>query len=139
MASIHAYDEIKNFLVAQFPALEVLDYDVIRDDKVQAEDPFIVLEERSAAEDIEAFGDPSSLCQREVGIILAHYYTPSPESLAVARAGAGSIQDALRHRSMNGVRVLSVSPPDVTDSNDGNWTIGFVAVSYQYDFNVAIP
>lgn len=138
MASIEAYTALKNFLVVEFAPREVFDIDQIESQLVAGQEPqqenaqFLVLEEISGTEELIAIGDPNNLCDRETGVIEVHCFTPAPESSADARVFGQAVQDSLRHRTTNGVRVTTASPPDIGRTNDGLWTVGTVAVGYEY-------
>lgn len=137
MASVEVYDTIKGYLQAQFSPTPVHDFDEIDVAQQQSQVPFLILEETGEDEQLIGFGDPASLCNRQSGILIVRYMAPSPQSSGVARAGAQSVQEALRHQHLSGVRVISVSPPDFQTMNDGLWTVAATVVEYQYDLHAA--
>lgn len=140
MASPHVYAETKSVLQGQFsPPYQIVDFDEIDGALEQGTDPFMALEEITENEALAAFGDPSSLCQRQEGVMAVHFFTPAPESSAAARSLAELVQNFMRHRTYSGVRITAASPPEVELMNNGLWSAGAIALSYRYDFHVATP
>ena len=143
MASTTVYDATKSELQSQFsPPYPVLDFDEIDQAVIEGtlpKAPFIALEEITQVEELAAFGDSQNLCQREEGVLIAHFFTPAPEASSQARSLAEQIQDHMRHRTYSGVRITSVSPPDLEMLSNGLWTSAAIALNYRHDFHVAIP
>lgn len=139
MASTLVYSTLLAELQAAMAPVPVVDWDTIDNAIEQQQAPFIALEELYAEEIIPSFGDPTAMCVREDSTIQVHCFVPAPESSAVGRTLAEQVQNALRMRRQNGVRVLDVSPPDPVLFNDGLWTSYSVLVDLQADRHVAQP
>ena len=140
MSSTTAYDAVFGFLSDTFGrSYAVLNIDDIESAIEQYTDPFLVLESVTSSQALTAFGDPCGLCHRETGVMVVHGFTPAPESSRAARAIADTIADAVRLQVINGVRVTSVSPPDIELTNEGLWSAAAVALSYEYDTQYARP
>lgn len=133
MSSPHVYDTIKAAIVAGV-AYPVIDFDQIEETLQQGSDIFIALEEIVGEDVMLSFGNPDSVCTRENGSIIVHCFTPAPESSQASRVVAQEIKELFFHsQTIDGVRVVSVTPPDVELSNDGLWGAGSVAIIFAYD------
>ena len=140
MSSTTVYTEIKGYLQTLYTGVyPVVDFDEIDPILSQGTDPFLALEEVTSDESMIAMGDLSAVCLREVGAIVVHCFTPAPQSSAAARSIADSVRESIRFRSINAVQVYEVTPPDSGIMNDGLWTAGAVAVSYEYDTHIPHP
>ena len=155
MASTHVYTETKNLLQGQFSAgYSLLDFDEIDSVVMKAGDtPFMAIEEVTDDEALSAFGNPQGLCQRQQGVIVVHAFVPAPTTAAfavppggpprpssfIAREVIEQVQAFMRYQQYANIRIVSVTPPDVELLNNGLWTAAAVAISYVYDFKVAMP
>lgn len=140
MSSTTVYNEIKGYLQSVFNGVyPIIDFDEIEPNLGQGEAPFIALEEVTSDEQQIGIGDLTAVCLRESGAIIVHCFTPSPQSSASARSIAETIQQSLRFRTINQVRMYEVTPPDLEMMNNGLWTAGAVAASYEYDTHVPHP
>lgn len=139
MASTAVYSSIKAFLQGQFAPIPVLDFDQIETAMQQQQNPFLVLQEVYALEDLIGIGDPTSLCIREESAVVVHAFVPAPESSAAVRTLAEQVQTAMRARQFPQVRVTRVSPPDLEGLNDGLWSTAGVSVDLQHDFHAPAP
>lgn len=135
MASTHVYSEFKGYITtAVAGAYPILDYDQIEPQLEQGSDPFIVLEEITGDEEMVAFGDPAAVCVVEAGAMLIHCFNRAPEASNASRQMAETIKNLFHiSQNLNGVRVVSVTPPEVELMDDGMWGAGSVAVNYEYD------
>jgi hypothetical protein len=139
MASTRIYSAVKGHLQTTLAPMSILDWDQIEAALQQSQTPFVALEELFGDETITSFGDPTGICLREDSLIDAHVFVPSPESSSTARTVAEQVQQALRMRRLNEVRVLDVSPPDMGELNDGLWSVAIVSGNYQLDRIVPVP
>ena len=144
MASVTVYSKIKDAVALALAGNhEVIDFDSIetrlqqesnRYGDLERPNGFVALEELNASEVQTSMGDPTATCMTERGVILAHIYTPAPESSNSARKIADTLRDALRLRNFDGVRVTSVDPADPELMNEGLWSSAGAAIYYDYDF-----
>jgi hypothetical protein len=139
MASPQVYDQIKAFLTAVAAPMPVLDFDSIQPALEQQNNTFLVLEEVFGEDNLVTFGDPQRVCMREEASLIVHCFVPAPESSGVARTTADSLRRALDHQIFGGVRILSVSTPDLVDMNDGLWTAALLDIEARYDRFTALP
>jgi|GEM_PF-5697256 len=134
MASSRTYSALKDYLQAQFSGVyPVLDADDIEPELLQGSNAFLAIEELSGDEQLAGFGDPTSLCMRETGTLLVHAFTPSPESSEQARAIVDSVRDVMRLRTIDGIRITGVTPPDSELLNEGLWGAAATAILFDYD------
>jgi hypothetical protein len=139
MASPTVYDTIKAFLQMQFAPIPVIDYDQIDAALEQGTNPFLVIQEIFETETAVAVGDPSGICLREEADLLVECFVPAPESSDVARRQVEAVKNALRFRTLSGVRITEVSPPEAAEMNDGLWTRYGCTVSAEWDTHVPLP
>jgi hypothetical protein len=139
MASVQAYNNLKNHLITVHAPLQVIDFDSIETVLEQSNDSFLCLEELSSLEDMIGFGDPTNLCIREVSAIAIHALVPAPESTGLARQLAENVQNDLRFRILNGVDIMDIEPPVPDFMNAGLWTSYSVTVLIKVDRHVAKP
>lgn len=135
MASTAVYVALKQFLQSQFLGVyPVLDEDEIDTQLDGAGDAvFIGLEEATSVEDYRALGNINTQCMREEGVMLLHVFVPAPETSNRARELVDQVRGALRGQTVDGVRVINVSPPEQEMLNEGLWGSAVTAISYQYD------
>ena len=139
MASPIVYDTIKAYLQAQFAPLSVIDYDQIDTALEQGTDPFLMIQEVFETETEIAIGDPGGICLRQEVDLLVQCFVPAPESSDVARRQAEAVKDALRFRTLSGVRITGASPPEAGEMNDGLWTRYGCTVTAEWDTHVPLP
>jgi hypothetical protein len=140
MSSVHVYNELKNFLTTEFPGDNVIDVDTINVTLQQSKNRFICIEEVSSNNVIVGFGDPTGgLCIREISGLVVHAFVPAPESSATARSFAEAIHDKLVLRTLNGVNVYDVDPPEMEVLNDGLWSTSTVTLLVTYDRHIVKP
>jgi hypothetical protein len=136
MASVQVYDEIKNHLVASFPALQVIDFDTLDDMLEQGTANFLMLSEEYCFEDEVGFGDPTNICVREVSGFTVFGFVPAPEVSSAVRQLGEDIQNSLRLQTLNGVSISDVSPPEMELLNDGIWSSAAVSITASMDRHV---
>ena len=136
MASQTAYDAVRDHLCGVYArTYPVLDFDHIEPQLEQSTEVFMALEDVSSTEEMSGFGDQSQLCIRESGVIVIYVFAPSPESSRVLRELLDDVRNNVRYRALGNVRLSEASPPDIDALNNGLWSIGSVALSYDYDFH----
>lgn len=138
MASFSAYTEIKNHLIASFPTMDVIDFDTIDTSLQQSNDNFLCLYDGYSEEDEIGFGDPDNICVREVSSIIVYCFVPAPQSGVQARQLGEQVQQQLRLKFLNGVRVLDASPPEFEMMNDGIWTSVGITLTVAVDRHVSL-
>lgn len=134
MASPEVYEVTKSYLQDLFSqAYSILNIDDVDARLQQGKEPFMVLEDAAAEEEMVSFGSVSNRCMRESGSMVVHCFVPSPASSDHARDLARTVQVNLRHKNIGDVRFMDVSPPDIEFANNGLWTSGAVIAYYEYD------
>ena len=140
MSSVAVYDTVKNYLIAMFPALQVIDFDTLDNALEQSLNQFLCLQEGYTVEEMVGIGDPNNVCIREISGLVIHCFTPAPESSGQARILGEQVQDFVRFQNFTpNMRVLDTSPPEVELMNDGLWTSASVPLTVANDRHVAIP
>jgi hypothetical protein len=137
MASTLVYDAVKTHLQATFAPTPVIDFDTLDNALQQGQNDFLCLQEAGSIEDEIGFGNPNSICVREVSGLLVICFVPAPQSSGRARTLGDSVQQALRLQTLAGTTVLDVSPPEPEIQNDGLWTSAVVTITVTADRHVA--
>jgi hypothetical protein len=117
----------------------VLDFDQIEPQLEQGTTSFLVVEELFASEAPMSIGDRTATCLREEASVLVHIFVPAPEASSAARTLADTVRQRIAYQTINGVRILSASPPDLEILNDGLWTAAVIDAEAEYRRHVSLP
>lgn len=149
MSSQAAIDKVKAFLAAEAPTEDVVEMDggyenlpeFLGTFGVNMGDPWLGIQFEAGEEiPITVGADNTTGTYRETGLTFFHIVEPARLSVAGAiRTRAEALRDKLRGQNINGLRVLSVSPPSFStgatlDFEDG----GYISATFRIDFELDI-
>lgn len=139
MSSKYVRDQMDAYLAANWSATVIVDAENEFSDPPANLDPWLTVMYLGGSEQQPCLGPLATVRKREVGSINLIVFVASGTGTDVALDYAEQVRVLVRGVDINGVRMLTVDPPDTAipsqaQSSQGNFFGYAVSAQYEYDY-----